>query len=153
MRSGTTTAKVNGTSCRGFTLLETTIAMLVLMIVSTGVAGALLYAMKSNLGAGNRSHANAVAQRQIEYLQNVAFADLEAAVTAAGGAAKVVQVEGHSFDVTTAFQYAPTAAAPTLKTVVITVTPRGADPNSWAQTGVQARLQRTTQVVGPYSKP
>jgi Tfp pilus assembly protein PilV len=152
VRSRTNTTKRGAANCRGFTLLETTVAMLVLMVVSMGVVGALLYAMNSNLGAGNRSHANAVAQRQIEYLQNVPFVNLEAAVTAAGGAAKVVQVEGHSFNVATAFQYAPSAAAPTLKTVVVTVTPQGVDPNSWAQSPVQARLQRTTQVVGPYSK-
>lgn len=152
MRTRTGTTKRDAAGCRGFTLLETTIAMLVLMIVSAGVAGALLYAMKSNMGAGNRAHANAVAQRQIEYLQNVPFVGLEAAVNAAGGAAKVVQVEGHSFDVATAFEYAPSAAAPTLKTVIITVTPRGVDPTSWAQSPVRARLQRTTQVVGPYSK-
>jgi Tfp pilus assembly protein PilV len=135
----------------GFTLLETCIAMVVLMIVSTGVAGALLYAMRSNVGAGNRAHANAVAQRQVEYLQNVAFPNLEAAVTASGGAAKVVQVEGHSFNVTTTFQYAPTAAAPTMKTIIIEVRPRG-DANSWVTTPVTVRLQRTTQVIGPYSK-
>lgn len=136
--------------CRGFTLLETVIAMVVLMVVTVGVAGALLYAMNSNVGAGNRSHANAVAQRQIEYLQNVPFANLEAAVTANGGTPKVVQAQGHSFDVTTTFQYAPSAAAPTMKTVVIEVEPRGAD--SWVTTPVRVRLQRTTQVIGPYSK-
>lgn len=146
------TAKRDAAGSRGFTLLETTVAMLVLMVVGAGVAGALLYAMRSNTGAGNRSHANAVAQRQIEYLQNVPFVNLEAAVNAAGGAAKVVQVEGHSFNVTTAFEYAPSAAAPTLKTIIISVTPQGVSPGAWAQTPVQVRLQRTTQVVGPYSK-
>lgn len=151
MQEPSSAAKNDAANCGGFTLLETTIAMVVLMVVSAGVAGGLLYSMRSNLGAGNRSHANAVAQRQVEYLQNVPFVNLEDAVAASGGATKVVQVQGHSFNVTTTFDYTPSAAAPTMKTVIIEVKPRG-DAASWVTTPVRVRFQRTTQVVGPYSK-
>jgi len=151
MRRLSGTTGKGAVSCRGFTLLETTIAMLVLMGVTLGVAGGLLYAMRSNVGAGNRSHANAVAQQQVEYLQNVPFVNLEAAVTASGGSPKVVQVQGASFNVTTTFEYEPSAAAPTMKTIIIDVEPRG-DAASWVTLPVQVRFQRTTQAVGPYSK-
>lgn len=136
---------------RGFTLIETCIALLLLMTIGVGVTSTILFAMASNRGASNRAHANAVAQRQAEYLQNVPFIGLEAAVTASGGAAKTVAVDDRSFTVTTTLTYLPTAAAPTLKTVAIEVRPLGAT-GEWLNSPVRIRFQRTTQTVGAYSK-
>jgi Tfp pilus assembly protein PilV len=150
MRSRPAHRKAAGDS-RGFTLIETCIALLVLMAVGMGVTSAIVFAMTSNRGASNRAHANAVAQRQAEYLQNVPFTGLEAAVTASGGSPKTVVVDDRTFTVTTTITYVPTAATATLKTVIIEVRPQG-DPAAWANAPVRFRFQRVTQTIGLYSK-
>lgn len=136
---------------RGFTLIETCIALLVLMTVGVGVTSAVVFSMASNRGAGNRAHANAVAQREVEYLQSAPFTGLEAAVTAAGGGVKTVVVEDRRFTVTTTITPTPSAAAATLKTVVVEVRPQG-NATQWLNSPVRVRFQRVTQAVGLYSK-
>jgi len=59
----------------GFTLLETTIAMVLLAVVGLGVAGCFFYAAKNNVSARDRELAMAVAQQQMEQLRNASFSD------------------------------------------------------------------------------
>src|SRR5215217_7436531 len=57
----------------GFTLLETCIALVVFMIVLTGIVPLCVYAMKYNSAAATRAGAITVAQRKLEQLRADTF--------------------------------------------------------------------------------
>lgn len=59
----------------GFTLIETTIAMVVMMVVGLGASSLFLYAIRSNSGGESRSQALAIAQQRLEALRTVGFND------------------------------------------------------------------------------
>src|SRR6185503_21285630 len=58
---------------RGFSLIETCIAMVLLMIILAGVAPLCVYAIKYNSAAAIRAGALAVAQRKLEQLRASPF--------------------------------------------------------------------------------
>src|SRR5438128_10904069 len=59
----------DNTSDRGFTLLETSIALVVMMVVTLGTASLFLYAIKNNDGPHDQALALAVAQQRMERLR------------------------------------------------------------------------------------
>jgi type II secretory pathway pseudopilin PulG len=59
----------------GFTLIETTVAMLVMMVVGLSATSLFLYSVRYNSGASQRSTAMAVAQQRLEVLRGVHFSD------------------------------------------------------------------------------
>lgn len=61
---------------KGFTLIETTVAMLVMMVVGLGATSLFLYSVRYNSGASQRSIAMAIAQQRLEVLRG---ADYDAA--------------------------------------------------------------------------
>lgn len=74
---------------KGFTLIETTVAMLVMMVVGLGATSLFLYSVRYNSGASQRSVAMAVAQERLEALRG---ADFDAAGLAYGTHAPVTVV-------------------------------------------------------------
>ncbi|HEV2799416.1 MAG TPA: prepilin-type N-terminal cleavage/methylation domain-containing protein [Pyrinomonadaceae bacterium] len=60
---------------KGFTLIETSIAMLVMLVVGLGASSLFLYAVRNNRGGAQRSLAMAIAQQRIEDLRNVDYTD------------------------------------------------------------------------------
>src|SRR4028119_1840684 len=58
---------------KGFTLIETTVAMLVMMVVGLGATSVFLYAVRNNSGASQRSIAMAVAQQRLEVLRGADY--------------------------------------------------------------------------------
>jgi prepilin-type N-terminal cleavage/methylation domain-containing protein len=72
----------------GFTLVETSIAMLVLLVAGLAASSLFVYAIKYNTGANDRAVAQAIAQGQMEVLRKTTFSDIAAStqtVTACGG--------------------------------------------------------------------
>ena len=59
----------------GFTLIETTVAMLVMMIVGLSASSLFLYSVRNNAGASQRSVAMAVAQQRLEVLRGAEYED------------------------------------------------------------------------------
>src|SRR4026208_2518222 len=57
----------------GFTLMETTIALLILMVVGLGAASLFFYAATNTSTASDRQLAMAVAQQRIEEMRAVLF--------------------------------------------------------------------------------
>ena len=57
----------------GFTLIETTVAMLVMMVVGLGATSLFLYSVRYNSGASQRSIAMALAQQRLETLRSVDY--------------------------------------------------------------------------------
>lgn len=64
----------------GFTLIETTIAMVVMMVVGLGATSLFLYAIRNNSGGEGRSQALAIAQQRLEVLREANYDDPQLAV-------------------------------------------------------------------------
>ena len=108
----------------GFTLIETSIAMVVMMVVGLGAASLFFYAIGSNTASRDRELSMAVAQQQMERLRNTEFLNLEATVTAIGGANKTEVSAGRSYEVATTI-VETFAGNASLKTITVQVTPAG----------------------------
>ncbi|HVQ37778.1 MAG TPA: prepilin-type N-terminal cleavage/methylation domain-containing protein, partial [Pyrinomonadaceae bacterium] len=111
---------------QGFTLLEVAVALLVMMIVGLGAASMFIFALGTNTRSRDRELSMAVAQEQMERLRNTQFANLDATLTATGGANKTVISAGRSYSVVTTIANT-VAGDSTQKTITVAVTPRGSN--------------------------
>ena len=150
---------------KGFTLMETAIALVIMFVVSLGAASLFAYASKANTNADDRELAMAIAQKRLEWLRTIPFTTQTRSVayaypngglaaTSPGGVVETVTNAGRSYQVITTitdnnFVPAgnPDAGACTLKTIKITVSPLG-DANVFR--GFSVTVQRSTQVTGNY---
>jgi Tfp pilus assembly protein PilV len=132
---------------RGFTVIETCIALVILMVVGLGVASLFLYAIRNNSGAGSRALTLAVAQQQMEELRGATFANIDSAITAGGGSSKTVTMAGQQFTVTTTV-----TSTTTLKTIVIDVSAINKGTATWISTPVEFIVTRATPNTGSYLK-
>ena len=129
---------------KGFTLMETATALLVMMIGGLGICAVFAYAIKNNTGSRDRATAIAVAQQQMERYRNLTF--LDAALTAGPATTATVESAGRTFQVRTTI----TDTTTSLKTIQIEVTPLlSSDP--WALGTVRVICQRSAFSLGPYS--
>lgn len=132
----------------GFTLIETSIALVLLMIILCGVLPLGVYALKYNSAAAIRAGAVAAAQRKLEQLRADSF-------TSCISSSEVVSVgtkesQTYTVDVTV------TDVTTTLKTIKIVVTPRGrstsggvyAGNEGWLRGQVVVYTKRTTSTTG-----
>src|ERR1043165_5632548 len=129
----------------GFTLIETCIALLILMIAALSIASLFTYAIQYNTGANDRALAQAIAQRQMEYLRKTPFdqvASSNATVTSGG----------RTFNVVTTARNDGTAGCrgcnPHMRSPV-QVTPQGAGP-SWSRSSVTLVALRGVTYFGSY---
>src|SRR5215211_5453457 len=67
----TKTAKGQG----GFTLIETSIAMVVMMVGALACSSLFVFSIQNNVGGGERALAMAVAQQQLEQIRSVTYED------------------------------------------------------------------------------
>jgi Tfp pilus assembly protein PilV len=141
----------------GFTLMETVIAMIVMMVVGLGASALLLYAVTNNSAAGARAQALAVAQQEMERLRSVAWDDalLTPTTSPVGGTDPHHVAGGFEFVVTkhvvTLPQFNVTVGGvtrPTVKRITITVTPI-LNNAPWAAGGVAITTTRSTMQRGP----
>lgn len=72
--------KVSSKNARGFTLIETCIALVVMMVVGLGATSLFLYALRSNTGGSERSQALAIAQQRLEELRTMSYNDPQLAI-------------------------------------------------------------------------
>jgi prepilin-type N-terminal cleavage/methylation domain-containing protein len=150
---------------RGFTLIEVSISLVIMMVVGLGAASLFAYATKNNSAANDRELAMAVAQKRLEWLRNMPFnvqtrnlafsyPDGGLAATALGGVTETIVSGGRTYIVTTVIQDTETVPAgdpdanqPTVKTITITVTATG---TATAMGSVTLVTQRSTLVPGIY---
>src|SRR6266481_9559860 len=86
---------------RGFTLIETSIAMVILMISGLGVVSLFTYAIAYNSGGNDRAVAISIAQQQIEELRSVPFTNSVLNTTAVTGTVlSPIVNNGRSYQVT-----------------------------------------------------
>ena len=136
----------------GFTLLETTIAMVLLAIVGLGIASCFFFAVKNNSSARDRELAMAVAQQQMEQYRNASFSD---ATLNAGGTTATVTRAGRRYVVSATITDSNVQDGTVrTKTIQIRVVP-WSDDSPWARNvatvfgSVTIIYQRTAQTVGP----
>jgi prepilin-type N-terminal cleavage/methylation domain-containing protein len=59
----------------GFTLIETSIAMVVMMVAALACSSLFVFSLQNNVGGADRALAMAVAQQQLEQIRSVNFDD------------------------------------------------------------------------------
>ena len=129
---------------KGFTLIETAAALLVMMIGGLGICAVFAYAIKNNTGSRDRAAAIAVAQQRMERYRQLTF--LDAGLTAGPTTTETVESAGRTYQVRTTITNTTTS----LKTISIEVTPLlSTDP--WALGTVRISVQRSAFSLGPYS--
>jgi len=139
----------------GFTLLETSIAMVLLAIAGLGVAACFFFAARNNSSARDRELSMAVAQQQMEQFRNASFSDAALNATVTGGVSSTLTRAGRSYLVqTTITDTNVQNGTARTKTIEIRVTPwsdseRSArNVTSWFGS-VRIISQRTAPNVGP----
>jgi Tfp pilus assembly protein PilV len=137
---------------RGFTLIETVVALVVMMVVGLAVASLFVYAVQNNLGGGERALAMAVAQQHLEQFRSVPFDD--ATLTAGTTTLPTVTNGDRNYTVvrTIANETNTDGNSKLLKKITITVTPQTGGP-VWVRTPVVLVSHRSTAAMGIYSAP
>jgi Tfp pilus assembly protein PilV len=135
---------------RGFTLIETAIALVVMMVMALGAASLFAYSVYNNSGGADRAQTLAIAQQALERLRHAKFATsgTDAILAAGVSPAQIVRrggqnpqdpqdPTGRTFQVVSVIDDNPTTTAvdvntlSTLKSITVTVTPLNAGPG-WA---------------------
>jgi Tfp pilus assembly protein PilV len=130
---------------RGFTLLETTSALLVMMIGGLGICAVFVYAIRNNTGSRDRAVALAVAQQQMESYRTLTFMDTGLNATVGTPVPVTVTSAGRTYSVRTTITNTTTS----LKTITIRVTPL-LSTEPWAVGSVEISAQRSAFALGPY---
>ena len=132
---------------RGFTLVETSIALFILMVAGLGLASLFTYSIQNNSGGNDRAVAMSVAQQQIEQFRSVSFTDPILAVSAATVLSPDTVSNGRTYRVTKTVTGSnnDVSGNPTLKTITIRVDPLS---SGWAGLGVTLRTQRSATTTG-----
>ena len=132
---------------RGFSLVETTIASLVMMVGALAVTSLFLFSTQNNLGGGERAMAMAVAQQQLEQIRSVNYEDTTLSVGTATSTL-VSGVRNYTVQRVVAEETHPDGSAKQLKKITIRVTPQSG-PN-WISTPVELVTLRSTLASGNY---
>ena len=130
---------------KGFTLMETATALLVMMIGGLGICAVFAYAIKNNTGSRDRALALAVAQQQMERYRQMKFIDAGLTAHAATSETVTSAPDDRTYNVRTTI----TDTTPTLKTIKIEVTPL-LSPGLYGLGTVELSMQRSTFALGPY---
>lgn len=130
----------------GFTLLETTVAFVVMMVMAFAAASLFVFAIKYDTGANDRAIALAVAQQRMERLRRSSYSD----ATSTASLTESYASAGHPYNVvTTVCSTSDCGGSAALKTLTVQVTPT-APSSQWASTAITVISQRATPMVGPY---
>ncbi|MDX6531237.1 MAG: hypothetical protein QOH41_3527 [Blastocatellia bacterium] len=132
---------------KGFTLIETSIAMVIMMVAGLGVISLFTYSISFNSGGNDRAVAISIAQQHIEQLRSVKFTDAILNVSAATVLAPDTISNGRTYRVTRTVTGSnnDVSGNPTLKTITIRVDP--VSPG-WAGFPVILRTIRSTTTKG-----
>lgn len=120
-----------GAGQRGFTILETVVAMLIMMVVGFGAVGMFFFSMNYNAGAADRARALALAQQRMEIMRAADYSNL--ATVAASlptsenvGSPVTPDNDQRTFNVTTTVADSPGVLNSGQKVITVTVTPAAA---------------------------
>ena len=144
---------------QGFTLIETTISLVIMMIVGLGAASLFIFAASYNSSASDRQLAMGVAQKRMEWLRDIPFnvttrglsyAEGGLASTGADGVTETFTNGDRKYTVVTTITdlQSDPLGNPTLKRITLRVTPQGAGNNLGS---VILTSIRATVLKGTYS--
>ena len=129
----------------GFTLIETSVALLLMMIAGLSIASVFSFAVNYNKGANGRAGAQALAQRQMEFLRKSAYDQVVPST-------QVVTRANLTYSVVTAVCNDGSVAcggSTSVKRVTVTATPRSAG-TGWASRPVVLVTLRSNTALGSY---
>jgi prepilin-type N-terminal cleavage/methylation domain-containing protein len=133
---------------RGFTLIETCVAMVVMMVAALACCSLFAFSMQNNVGGGDRALAMAVAQQQLEKIRVVNFDD--ASLTAGTTNATVKSGErNYAVETVIANETNADGTDKQLKRITVRVTPSTNGPN-WQHTSVVLVSLRSSLDFGNY---
>ena len=131
----------------GFSLLETTIALVVMMVGALACSSLFVFSLQNNVGGSERALAMAVAQQQLEMLRSVNYEDT---TLTAGTTSATVRSGERNYTVEKTIADLTNPDSPkNLKRITITVTPQTAGAN-WMRTPVVLVSERSTLAPGIY---
>jgi Tfp pilus assembly protein PilV len=132
---------------RGFTLVETAIALLIMMIVMLASASLFAFSIFNNTSGSDRAQTLAVAQQTLEILRNAPFSSAGTGAALSAGTITQNNVMRGGLNDSGARPYTIVSTVvdttPTIKTITVRVTPTGAGP-AWT-IGPAASVTITTQ--------
>jgi prepilin-type N-terminal cleavage/methylation domain-containing protein len=134
---------------RGFTLIETSIAMVVMMVGALACSSLFVFSLQNNVGGSERVLAMAVAQQQLEQIRSVTFED---ATLTVGTTTSTVTTGDRNYTVERIVADESNPAdnsAKQLRRITIRVTPQSGGPN-WTRTPVVLVSLRSTLASGSY---
>ena len=147
MKQGSPTIAIENS--QGFSLLETAIALVIMMVVTLGTAQLFVYATKYNAGASDRAACLAIAQQKMERLRWTDFGDSD---LLAGTTNENVTYANHQYTMTTTVcDTSGCGGDSTRKVITIQVVPQG--QSGWMSTPITLMVQRATPIIGPYVGP
>lgn len=134
---------------RGFTIVETTIASLVMMVGALAMSSLFVFSTHNNVGGSERALAMAVAQQQLEQIRSVSYED---ATLTAGTTNVTARSGGRDYAVqrVVADEMNADNSPKQLKRITITVTPSGTGVN-WTRTPVVLVTFRSTLTAGNFA--
>jgi Tfp pilus assembly protein PilV len=137
---------------RGFTLVETTISMVVMMVAGLAVSALFVFSTQNNVGGNERALAMAVAQQQMEQLRSVSF---DSTLLNAGTTTSTVRSSNRDYTVVKAItdELNPNNSLKQLRRITITVTPIGGGRANWTRTPVTLVSLRSTVATGSFAIP
>nr|ART35665.1 B454 [uncultured bacterium] len=137
---------------RGFTLVETSISMVVMMVAGLAVSSLFVFSMQNNVGGNERALAMAVAQQQLEQLRSVSFEDT---TMSAGTTTITIRNGDHDYSVvkTITDETNTDGSNKQLRKITITVTPLGGSHATWTRTPVTLVSLRSTLASGSFLVP
>lgn len=148
-RNKTTRNAKQDKSQRGFTLIETSISMVVMMVAGLAVSSLFAFSLQNNVGGADRALAMGVAQQQLEQLRSVTFED----TTLTAGTTTVTVTSGerkYSVVKTITDEKNDDNSLKQLKQITITVTPTDGTP-TWTRSSVVLVSFRSSLAAGSYA--
>ena len=142
--------KTNKKGERGFTLIETSISMVVMMVAGLAVSSLFVFSMQNNVGGNERALAMAVAQQQLEQLRSVTFEDTTMTV---GTTTSTISNGDKNYTVVKTITNETNANGSNkqLRKITITVTPIGGSRGEWTRTPVTLVALRSTLASGSFA--
>jgi Tfp pilus assembly protein PilV len=141
--------KRNNKNERGFTLIETCISMVVMMVAGLACSSLFVFSLQNNVGGNERALAMAVAQHQLEQLRTVTFEDASLAI---GTTTTTVTSANHDYTVVKRItnETNPNGANKNLRKITITVTPQDGARGNWTRSAVTLVSLRSTLAAGNF---
>jgi len=132
---------------RGFTLMETAIALIVMTILALAASSLFVYAIKYNGGANERALSLAVAQRRMEIMKKASFND---AMLTPGTFNESYTNGDRAYNITTIVcATADCGGSATSKLITIQVAP-ALGSSTWSSTPATIMGRRSAIVLGNY---